>query len=79
MEYVLTIVLINGQQREIFLKTPHELVPAANDPKAISWKDRDGLIHNIPWTSILEFYFSPEDYNDCRNAWLAQNKQQQQQ
>jgi hypothetical protein len=75
MEYVLTLILINGQQRELLLDKPHVLVPSPNDPKAVSWTDRDGLIHNVPWSSIIELYFSPEDFNACRLASLEQNKQ----
>lgn len=77
MQYILTIILINGEQRELLLDEPHEIVPANNEPKALAWRDRDNILHNVPWTSILEFYFSPDEYNACRVAWMNKNKKKE--
>lgn len=65
-QYLLTIVFTNGDQKEVMLSTPHELQPDGRNPFALSYKDRDGILHNLPWNGIREFYFSPEDYMKVR-------------
>ena len=75
MSYILTLKTIDNNQREILLESPHEIVPSPADPKAVSWRDRDGNLHNVPWSSILEFYFSPQDYKKCRSEQNQTNKE----
>ena len=69
-QYILTIVFLNGDRKEISLETPHELQPEPRSPHALAYKDRDGDIHNIPWTSMLEFHFNPEDYMKVRKQHM---------
>ena len=65
-QYLLTIVFTNGDQKEVMLTTPHELQPDSRTPHALAFRDRDGLLHNIPWSGMREFYFVPEDYIKVR-------------
>lgn len=68
MDYLLTIIFTNGDQKDVMLNKPHILQPTPENPHALTYVDRDGLLHNLPWTGIREFYFSPEDYMKCRDA-----------
>lgn len=67
-QYLLTIVFTNGDQKEVMLTSPHELQPEPRTPYALAYKDRDGMLHNLPWSGIREFYFSPEDYMKVRQS-----------
>ena len=60
-EYMLVIEFVNGTKRELMLKIPHQLVPNQATPSAVTYQDGD-IIHNIPFSSILDFSFDPKAY-----------------
>ena len=62
--YELHLVYVNGTERVLTLDTPHRLVPDTMKPHALTYED-DGKMHNIPFSSILDFWFSAKDYNQC--------------
>jgi len=65
MSYVLNIKFINGEEKELVLSAPHTLTPDNSRPAALVYKDAAGLLHNIPFTSIMDFWFSVEAYTKC--------------
>ena len=60
--YLLTIEFNNGTTKEVRLSEVHRLTPDGLNPVALVYTDRDGLMHNIPFTSMKEFYFDPSEY-----------------
>jgi len=72
--YLLTVVFTNGDRKEIKLDTPHRLEPNPQHPSALTYIDRDGMLHNLPWSGIREFWFSIDEYNACRNANVVQKQ-----
>ena len=72
-QYTLFIRFVTGETSEILLHTPHKLVPDQVKPLALVYNDGEGYLHNIPFSSILDFWFNVEDYNDCESG--ATNQQ----
>ena len=63
--YTLNIKYVDGSKEEISLTSPHQLVPDNKAPHVLVYSDKDGCMHNVPFSSIVDFWFMPEDYNDC--------------
>lgn len=69
--YVLTIKFVGGEQKEFTLTEPHKLSPDNMRPVALTYKDANDLLHNIPFSSMLDFWFSVEDYKKCEAAQVV--------
>ena len=67
-EYTLNISFVSGNTVELTLDKPHRLVPDPTRPHALVYTDSDNMTHNIPFTSIEDFWFNPELYNQCEEA-----------
>ena len=51
---------------EVTLDSPHKLVPDNIRPSALVYTDPiTGDTHNIPFSSIVDFWFNPSEYNAC--------------
>lgn len=67
--YDLMIRFVNGREKTVSLNTPHQLVPDNVRPSALVYTHPETKdIHNIPFSSIEEFSFSPDAYNACAKA-----------
>ena len=63
LSYTLFLVFSDGSQKEMVLEKPHNLV--SNPVAAIVYDDAEGRTHNIPLSSLRDFYFHSENYNMC--------------
>lgn len=61
--YTLCIKFVNGDSLEVVLDKSHKLVPNNVQPHALVYTHGDYL-HNIPFSSIVDFWFNPVDYNE---------------
>lgn len=61
--YQLVIKFIDSTESNLVLSKVHQLVPHQQAPTALVYQDDLGCDHNIPFSSIKEFSFSPADYN----------------
>ena len=63
--YMLSLRFTSGQKQDIMLEKPHQLTPDTLRPHALVYEDDAGMVHNIPFSSLDEFYFDPKMYNQC--------------
>lgn len=63
MTYTLTLVYLDGTNKEIILAKPHVL--SSQPVGALVWEDAEGNSHNVMLASLREFYFHPVNYNLC--------------
>jgi len=61
--YTLNIKFVNGETSEIILDKPHRLVPSNAQPHALVYMQQN-ILHNLPFSSIMDFWFNPVDYNE---------------
>ena len=71
LTYTLTLVYLDGVEKEIVLGKPHSL--ATSPAAALVYEDTDGKSHNVPLTALREFYFHPQNYNLCAETNSPQN------
>jgi len=66
MTYTITLVFLDGSKQEIILSKPHRL--ATNPTAAITYEDAEGNSHNIPLSSLRDFFFHPINYRLCEEC-----------
>ena len=65
MNYTLTLIFLDGSKEELTLGKPHRL--ATNPAAAITYEDGEGNFHNVPLSSLRDFYFHPTNYRLCED------------
>lgn len=71
MTYTLNLKFVNGETKTIALNNPHRLSPDNLRPHAMTYMDDAGNMHNIPFSSLLDFWFSIQEYNECEKQFCA--------
>jgi len=62
MSYILHLAFVSGRQQDIELTNVHRLVPDPARPHALVYY-LDRMAHNIPFSSLEDFWFDPDAYN----------------
>jgi len=65
MNYTLTLIFLDGDKVEIVLDKPHRL--ASSPTPALTYEDAEGNFHNIPLSSLKDFFFHPMNYRLCED------------
>ena len=63
LTYSLFLVYLDGEEKKVVLSKPHTL--ATTPTAALVYEDAEGNVHNIPLSSLKDFYFNPRNYNLC--------------
>ena len=71
LNYSLYLKFISGEEKEVILENPHKLIPDQNRPHALTYV-ADGFLHNIPFSSLADFWFDPAKYNECAKMKATQ-------
>jgi len=64
LNYSLYLKFIDGREKEVILENPHKLIPDTIRPHALTYT-LNGYNHNIPFSSLADFWFDPAKYNEC--------------
>jgi len=67
-QYKLHIRFVNGNEEVLELTNPHRLIPDNVRPHALVYTDVENFVHNIPFSSILDFWFKIEEFNACERS-----------